>query len=118
MYKLVGLEEAKAQLRVDTDADDTLIEFLINACSRIVLNYLKRDIADMDSDELVSGDVSVEYDSDGVLEMEDEVRLATLYLIGVMYRDRDGEHSKEWRLGYLPLPVIALLYPLRDPSLA
>lgn len=118
MYKLVGLNEAKVHLRVDSDAEDAHIELLINACSGAVLNYLKRDISDMQSDESVGGDIEVVFDSDGVLEMEDEVKLSVLYLIGVMYRDRDGAMMKDWQHGYLPPPVIALLYPLRDPSLA
>lgn len=118
MYKLVGLEETKAHLRIDTSDDDAYLELLINACSGAVNNYLKRDYADIQSDQDVGGDVSIEYDSDGVIDTEDEVKLACLYMIGVMYRDRDGELMKEWQHGYLPNPVMALLYPLRDPSLS
>jgi hypothetical protein len=116
MVMLVGLNEAKAQLQVDHNQQDAHIEMLIHACSGAVLNYLKRDVADLDSDN------ALEVDSDGVIIMEWEVTLATLYLVGVMFRDRDGpasiEQSSFVDQGYLPRPVTALLYPLRDPTAA
>lgn len=110
MAMLVGLNEAKAQLQVDHNDQDAHITFLIHAASGAVLNYLKRDLNDIESDD------ALVMDSDGVIEMEDEVKLATLYLIGVMFRDRDGVDMAGWDHGYLPKPVIALLYPLRDPA--
>lgn len=112
MVMLVSLADAKAQLQVDHDLQDSHIELLIHACSGAVLNYLKRDVTDLDSDG------TLEVDSDGIIVMEYEVSLATLYLIGVMFRDRDGVDMADWEAGYLPRPVTALLYPLRDPSLS
>lgn len=111
MAMLVGLNEAKAQLRQDSNDDDGYITMLIHAASGMVLNYLKRDLNDLTSDDLI------DYDSEGVIIMEEETRMATLYLIGMLYRDRDGQMSDKWQQGYLPYPVTAMLYPLRDPAL-
>lgn len=112
MVMLVTLEEAKRQIQVDHTDQDAHITLLIHAASGAVLNYLKRDLTDLDSDG------ELEVDSEGVVVMEYEVQLATLYLIGVMFRDRDGVDMGAWEQGYLPKPVTALLYPLRDPALS
>ncbi len=112
MVMLCTLSEAKAQLQMDHSDQDAHITLLIHAASGAVLNYLKRDLTELESDD------TLEIDSDGVIVMEDEVKLATLYLIGVMFRDRDGVDTNAWEHGYLPKPVIALLYPLRDPAAA
>lgn len=112
MVMLVGLNEAKAQLQVDHSDQDAHITFLIHAASGAVLNYLKRDLTDLDSDG------ELETDSEGVIEMEPEVRMATLFLIGELFRNRDDATSPGWEHGYLPKVVIGLLTPLRDPSLA
>ena len=112
MVMLVGLNEAKAQLQVDHSDQDAHIRFLISAASGSVLNYLKRDLSDLESDG--------EYfeDSEGVVEMEDEVKMATLFLVGELFRNRDDATAEGWETGYLPKVVTALLYPLRDPSAA
>ena len=43
------------------------------------------------------------------------VRMATLYLTAWMYRNRDQNADEAFQPGYLPAPVTAMLYALRDP---
>jgi len=104
MVMLVTLQQASDHLRRDTNADDTDLTLKIKAASRAVLNYLK-DAADTYLD---SSGVAVED------EIPDEVRMATLLLVGVLYKDR--ENSAEFQPGFLPAAVTALLYPLRTPT--
>lgn len=112
MVMLCTLADAKAQIQIDHNLSDAEITDMIEAASGAVLAYLKRDVSDIDSDG------SLVTDSDGVIEMEPQVKQATKYLIGVFFRDRDGADIERWAQGYLPWPVIGLLTPLRDPSLA
>ena len=39
-------------------------------------------------------------------------------LVGHFYKEPDGNTEDAFEQGYLPKPVTALLYPLRDPTLA
>jgi len=115
---LASLSETKARLRFDNDAEDADLTLLIQAASKMVMNYLKADESlfvgsDFDTD----GDWPA--DSDGVLlGVTPEVSTATIYLVGVLKRDPDGVDTSKWSMGYLPIPVMAMLYPLRDPALA
>lgn len=128
---LVTLEEAKAQLRLDSPEsdggpEDPSIELMISAASGAVINYLKstrnlyeveRDddgnpVVDSDGEEVLDGD------SDGQYTVKAEVKHAVLYLVGWFYRYRDEDPGKDWERGYLPAVVTSLLYPLRDPALA
>lgn len=105
----VTLQQAKDHLRVDTDAEDGDIGGKLLAAQSAVLNYLK--IATLDA--LAVGSPAVIPDNvDGV------VAAATLLMVGYFYRDRDADDNHEWEQGYLPRPVTALLYPLRDPTVA
>lgn len=36
---------------------------------------------------------------------------------GQFYKDPDGNSENAFTPGFLPAPVISLLYPLRDPAL-
>ena len=117
---LVSVERAKAVLRFDHDAEDAVLEFTIQAASRMILNYLKYDeSAFAGSDYDTDGEYPT--DTDGVLIGMDsfpDVQAATLFLVGVMRRDPDGAEMDKWEMGYLPKPVMAMLYTLRDPALA
>lgn len=121
---LISLSEAKGQLQMDHSDDDALISSIIAAASGAVLNYLKgspigkpeRD----DQGRIVkdsSGDIVYEYDTSGLI-VRDEIRHAVKLLVGYMYRLRDDNEGQAYEQGYLPKPVTALLYPLRDPALA
>lgn len=111
MVMLVGLDQAKARLRFDHDAEDADLTLMIEGASAAVLNYLKGDQVFVDS----FGEV--ESDSTGPI-VPPEIQNATLMLVGILSRDRDGQESEKWQQGYLPFPVIALLYPLRTPALS
>lgn len=121
---LVTVQQAKAHLRVDPDwdGDDEDIELKVHVASGLVLTYLKNHGVlyeyERDSDsEIVldsDGEPTIAEDIDGKV-LRYEVKGAVLILTGILYRDRDGQEMVNWAQGYLPAPVTALLYPLRDP---
>lgn len=123
---LVTLQEAKDNMYVTFSASDTDIKLKIAAASGAVLNYLKGRsklyVIETDSDgvEMLdsSGDPVYERDSQGKRLIRSEVKQATLILVGIFFRDRDGAEADKWEPGFLPRPVTALLYPLRDPAVA
>ncbi len=91
---LVTLEEAKAHLRYDDDADDVYITGLIEAADAVI----KKHIDDADYDE-----------------QNKALQRAALQLIGYYDRRRNAEvaDSNGW---FLPAPVLALLTPYRTPT--
>lgn len=117
MIELVTLEQARTVLRMPDSnvSENDLIISLIRASSRMVLTYLK-----LEEDAYLNSDGTMDQDSAtlGYNEVPEEVQAATLYLVGVLFRDRDGAESEKWNQGYLPVPVVSMLYPLRLPSLA
>lgn len=125
MVMLVTLAQAREHLRSDTTADDNDLTLKIHAASGAVRNYLKSSkpyVQEVDSsgDPALDsfGEIIYEHDSNGLPIPLPEVQQAVLYLIGVFYRDRDGQEMTDWELGFLPMPVQSLLYPLRDPAMA
>lgn len=112
--KLVTLAQVKTRLRIDSDDADADMEDMIEAASGAVLNYLKSG-ADYFLD--TAGEVIVDTDGDP-LGVPAVVQTATLVLVGYFTRYRDENPDGEYEMGYLPKPVMALLYPLRDPALA
>lgn len=111
---LVTLEQARQHLRSDSVDDDLDLTEKIMGASNAVLNYLKSGAdAFLDS----SGEVITDSSGDPV-GVPYAVRAATLLMVGYLYRYRDENESGEFERGYLPAPVTALLYPLRDPALA
>ncbi|MCI0665550.1 MAG: head-tail connector protein, partial [Acidobacteria bacterium] len=101
----------KMHLRVTQSDENDHIQMLVHSCSAAVINYIGAA-----ADNFLDSSGFPESSSDLGSSIPDEVRLATLYLIGCYYRDRDGERTKEWTQNYLPFPVLALLYPLRLPT--
>lgn len=101
---LVTLEETKLALRIDGDDYDDAIEVLIAAASEAVADYLK-----------VSTDDLVDSGGDAI---EARVKWATIVLVGYYLRNPDADPDEEFERGYLPKPITALLYPMRDPTLA
>lgn len=121
----VTLERGKQHLNMDHDLDDVLITAYIGAASGAVKNYLKsaspyeveRDSNDdpiLDSAE----DPIYVVDSSDDKVVKYEVQAAVLLMLGFLYKDRDENPDQAFAQGYLPKPVTALLYPLRDPALA
>lgn len=110
---LVTLDQAKDHLRVDYDFEDDLITMYVQGASAAVLNYLKTDGQDyFDS----SGDLIL--DSSGETIVPFAIEAATLMMCAYLYRLRGDNEDNTYERGYLPMPVTAILYPLRDPALA
>lgn len=105
----VTLQQAKDHLRVDTDAEDSDIGIKLASAQAAVLNYLK--VPSLDT-LAVGSPAAIPDNVDGA------VTAATLLLVGYFYKDRDNDEKREWEQGYLPRPVTALLYSLRDPACA
>jgi hypothetical protein len=121
----VTLEQAKAQIEVDHDDSDDLIVGYILSASAAVKNYLKSgSVFELERDAdfnpvLDSNDDPVyQEDSSGGKIISYVVQAATLILVAYHFKDRDNNASGEFEQGYLPKPVTALLYPLRDPAIA
>ncbi|QQE90481.1 head-tail connector protein [Azotobacter chroococcum] len=119
------LERAKAHLNMDHDEDDQLITAYIKAASGAVKNYLKSASPyeverDSNDDPVLDSNGAPEYvrDSSGDKVIRFEVEAAVLLMVGHLYKDRDENADSAFEQSYLPKPVTALLYPLRDPALA
>lgn len=122
---LVTLQEARDHIRSDTTADDADLTLKINAASGAVLNYLKGASPwqyEYDSNLGVQLDSAQQpiplLDSSGQKILRWEVRAAVLLMVGYLYKDRDENPDGEYEQGYLPKPITAILYPLRDPAIA
>lgn len=120
----VTLARAKQHLNMDHDQDDVLIEAYIGAASEAVKNYLKSASPyeverDSNDDPITdsSGDPIYVVDSSGDKVVKYSVQAATLLMVGFLYKDRDENPDEAFQQGFLPKPVTALLYPLRDPAL-
>ena len=120
----VTLARAKQHLSMDHDQDDTLIEVYVQAASGAVKNYLKSASPyeverDSNDDPILdsSGDPTYVVDSSGAKLVSYPVQAAVLLMVGFLYKDRDENPDSAFERGYLPRPVTALLYPLRDPAL-
>lgn len=121
----VTLARAKQHLNMDHDEDDSLIEVYVQAASGAVKNYLKSASPyeverDSNDDPILdsSGDPVYVEDSAGDKLVSYPVQAAVLLMVGFLYKDRDENPDGAFAQGYLPRPVTALLYPLRNPALA
>jgi hypothetical protein len=111
---LVSVDEALAHLRIDEPVVDFYndLELKIQGASRAIIRYLKDQ-----ADEVI------EYDSDGdVVAVDEDVKIACLVFVAELWKNREGDQGGEidprFGYGYLPRPVLALLTPLRDPTVA
>jgi hypothetical protein len=111
MPALVTLEDVKSALRIDTEDDDFILTAYVAAASAAVIGYLKEQadaILDLDSGgDLTSGS-----------DVPADIQVATIMLVGHFYREPDGDTEKAFEYGYLPKPVVSLLYRYRDPAIA
>lgn len=108
MVALVTLDDVKRSSGVTFSDDDQLLAFHVDAASAAIIRYMKSAADDY-------------FDEEGELVPEnipDEVRHATIYLVGVFYRNPDGDDGGDFADGMLPKPVRAMLSMLRDPALA
>jgi len=108
MIAFVTLDEARNHLRVVTKEGDDDLQQKIYSASAAVLDYIQssRDI-------LVDDDGNV---IEGTNEL-DRVKMATLILIGILDRVRNGEEESVYHQGYLPFSVSSLIYSLRKPTI-
>lgn len=106
---LVTIAEVKGSLKFDESTeDDVRISLLIGAASLSILRYLRStgsEYRDSNGD-VVPGNV------------EDDIKHATIMLVGIMDRNPDVNDSNIFRSDYLPANVEALLHSRRDPALA
>jgi hypothetical protein len=122
--RLITLSQAKAHIRIDHDAEDVQIGEFIEAASAAIVTYLK---SGADSFLNTLGLPEEIYDDSSPPEVIDylvppEVKAATKILVGELFKNReaqqDGEIGGPYGYGFLPRPVVMLLFPLRDPALA
>jgi len=108
MIAFVTLEEAKAHLRIDTDAGDDELQQKIYSASASVLDYIQssRDVIVNDDGDVIEGTNEL-----------DRVKMATLLLVGILDRVRNGEEENTYHQGYLPFTVTSLIYSLRKPTI-
>jgi hypothetical protein len=121
---LISLVQAKAHLRVDHDLDDDDITLKIEAASAAVLAY----IGDTQYLFLDTGGEPIEFDTSDTSTQPEQAALralhtcrqATMLLLGDWFSNREPKPSDVVHAGYgyLPRAVVALLYPLRDPTIA
>ena len=111
---LVSLEKTKLRIRFDNDAADADIELAIQGASRLVMQYIG-DKAEGFFD--TSGDLVL--DTAGVAQdIPEDIQNATMYLAGWMVRNPDSDPDKDWEPGYLPRPVMSMLYHYHVPTVA
>ena len=97
---LATVEQARPRLRLDGDYPEADIELALAGASEAVMNYLKR---------------STNYSAED--PAPPQVVNAVILLAGMFIRDPDGvESASTWTPGYLPNPIVSLLYPMRDPA--
>lgn len=120
----VTLAQAKQHLNMDHNEDDSLIEVYVQAASGAVKNYLKSGSPyeverDSNDDPILDSSGAPIYvvDSSGGKVVSYPVQAAVLLMVGFLYKDRDENPDSAFDRGYLPKPVTALLYQLRDPAL-
>lgn len=117
--KFITLQQASDHLRRDTTADDADLTLKIEAAEAAVTSYLKSASPYLPAlDE--NGDPALDENGDPTYttEVRYQVQAATLLLVGILYRLRDENKDGDFQQGYLPMPVTALLYSLRDPALS
>jgi len=109
--KLVSLDVMKEHLHVDHDADDDDIERKIEQASHAVIDYLHKTEADYELDD----DGNVELGDDGEPSVPFSERAAVTLMTEMLYSGAILEYDLEH--GYLPKPVLNLLYIRRTPAI-
>jgi hypothetical protein len=122
----ITLNDAKRQCNIVlTDTrHDVLLETYISAASAMVKNHLgdksvyQAPLDDDDEPELDSNfePILQSFDSVEIVDrVRPEVKVAVAMLVAELFRNREGEGN--FHRGYLPDPIAAILYPIRDPQL-
>lgn len=130
MADLVTIEQARAHLRTDSEADDAWLQTWISAVSSAVLTWLKQDwrayVAATDADGNVIVDSNgdpIPFEDSGGLVVKPVVTAAVLVELGQQYRFRDGSEAaavpSHWGHGYvLGAGATSLLTALRKSTVA
>lgn len=94
---------SQLQINEESPADIADIQLKMKAASLAVVKYLGEGATFLDeSGECVPADVP------------EDIKQAAVVLVQYLY---DGENDEDFRDGYLPSPVMSLLWPYRIPSL-
>lgn len=108
MSVLVTIAEARAHLQVTHSDDDTYLSMAINAATSAIIRYL-------DGYEVHFLDTSGAIDRSQVPQ---DIAWACLLLVGEFYRNReaeqDGQVEAAFGYGYLPRPVVSLLFDYKN----
>jgi hypothetical protein len=120
MDPFITVDDVRAQVRGDdVDTSDEEAEFFALAATRIISNHLK---SSSPYEPEVDSSGAIVLDSSGEVvytdDVKPEVKQATRYLVGILWKNRDGDPEAMFADGRLPAPVRAILGPLRDPALA
>lgn len=124
--RLITLQQAKEHLRVTWDDEDTQILEFIEVASNAIQIYMKSSmnaylLTNGEAPPILNGSSEVvDYDVPPVMKG------ACKIYVGELFKNREGQQDGEiggvlgipHGYGYLPRPVVALLFPLRDPALA
>ena len=115
MTALLTLEEIKAHLRVDHDADDDMLMDKVRQATAVLLAYIQgsRDKVIREDGELLPGEALT------------RMKGAAMRLTGMLYRNPD-QRAQFWNpdlaereeliQGELPFSVSVLIYDLRCPT--
>ncbi len=113
-FLIVTIQEARDWLHLDDAETDAVISRALSAASRAVVRYLK-----WQAGSILVIDSPPNSPPDNLANVVDDVAMAVLMLAGILMKERDGDEAGDfYELGYLPKPVTALLYPMRDPTIA
>lgn len=122
MTLLVTVDQAKAHLHVDNSADDDDIELKVSAASAAVLAYIGETqhlFLDTGGDPIDLEDTTADQAGLRALHIAQQ---ATLLILADWFKNREPTASDvvdpRYGYAYLPRSVTALLYSLRDPTIA
>ena len=122
MTSLISLDDAKRHLRIDHDLDDDDLVEMIEEASAAVLTYIgdaQYLFLDTGGDELDLEDTSTDQSA---LAARRLCRRAVKLLIGDWHANRAPTPADvvdaRFGYGYLPRAVVAVLTPLRTPTIA
>lgn len=100
---IVTLAYAKARVKIESNAEDEVLELMLEEASAVVVDYLKLDVN--------TYDLAYQDESDWT-EAPEPVKAAVLMAFSTMERHRDGSEDP------LTPGVKSILHRLRDPSIA
>lgn len=112
-FLLVPIAQVKLALHIDDAESDWVIENYTSAASLAVVEYLKGEAGDF-----LGIDSPPNSPPNDLSAVDARVVAAVIMLVGMLYREPDGDEAKNFSHGNLPFPVTAMLYPLRVPTVA